>query len=214
MGFLDGGGISWTMTDNHINTSSLNFYRPDALSDTKPAMSKHWRQKWNIYGCWCSVCIDVKGATSKAIDSCWNHVKDDQDGSAFACVSLCQTAAAALHWCGISFSSYLLLLTSLPTVLVGKVMQLVVSVYFHSNFWTNWPLILICLQCFDAVGWAAGRACVRACVRARARVCVYVCVRACVHACVLACVCDTIDLEFLGMYASWPQVAGYWKSWW
>ena len=173
-------------------------------------MSKHWRQKWNIYGCWCSVCIDVKGATSKAIDSCWNHVKDDQDGSAFACVSLCQTAAAALHWCGISFSSYLLLLTSLPTVLVGKVMRLVVSVYFHSNFWTNWPLILICLQCFDAVGWAAGRACVRACVHAR----VYVCVRACVRACVPACVCDTIDLEFLGMYASWPQVAGYWKSWW
>jgi len=27
-------------------------------------------------------------------------------------------------------------------------------------------------------------------------------VRACVRACVLACVCDTIDLEFLGMYAS------------
>jgi len=24
-------------TDNHTNTSSLNFYRPDALSDTQPA---------------------------------------------------------------------------------------------------------------------------------------------------------------------------------
>jgi len=27
--------------DNHINTSSLNFYRPDALPDTQPAASKH-----------------------------------------------------------------------------------------------------------------------------------------------------------------------------
>jgi len=38
MGFCDGSGISWTscaslQTDNHTNTSSLNFYRPDALSD-------------------------------------------------------------------------------------------------------------------------------------------------------------------------------------
>ena len=39
MGLWDGCGISWTTckqsaltTDNHINTSSLNFYRPDALS--------------------------------------------------------------------------------------------------------------------------------------------------------------------------------------
>ena len=31
-------------TDNHTNTSSLNFYRPDALPDAQP---KHWRQ--NIY---------------------------------------------------------------------------------------------------------------------------------------------------------------------
>jgi len=28
-------------TDNHTNTSSLNFYRLDALSDTKPTASKH-----------------------------------------------------------------------------------------------------------------------------------------------------------------------------
>jgi len=31
-------------TDNHTNTSSLNFYRPDALPDTQPTASKHWRQ--------------------------------------------------------------------------------------------------------------------------------------------------------------------------
>jgi len=31
-------------TDNQTSTSVLNFYRPDALPDVKPAMSKHWRQ--------------------------------------------------------------------------------------------------------------------------------------------------------------------------
>jgi len=30
-------------TDNHTNTSSLNFYRPDALPDAQPVVSKHWR---------------------------------------------------------------------------------------------------------------------------------------------------------------------------
>ena len=28
-------------TDNHTNTSSLSFYRPDALSDAQPTVSKH-----------------------------------------------------------------------------------------------------------------------------------------------------------------------------
>jgi len=28
-------------TDNHTNTSSLNFYRPDALHATQPTVSKH-----------------------------------------------------------------------------------------------------------------------------------------------------------------------------
>jgi len=32
-------------TDNHTNTSSLNFYRPDALPDAQPTVSKHRRQK-------------------------------------------------------------------------------------------------------------------------------------------------------------------------
>ena len=31
-------------TDNHTNTSSLNFYRPGALLDAQPTVSKHWRQ--------------------------------------------------------------------------------------------------------------------------------------------------------------------------
>ena len=30
-------------TDNDTNTSSLNFYRPDALPDAQPTVSKHWR---------------------------------------------------------------------------------------------------------------------------------------------------------------------------
>ena len=28
-------------TDNHINTSPLNFYRPGALPDAQPTVSKH-----------------------------------------------------------------------------------------------------------------------------------------------------------------------------
>jgi len=32
-------------TDNHTNTSSLNFYRPDALPDAQPTVSKYWRHK-------------------------------------------------------------------------------------------------------------------------------------------------------------------------
>jgi len=32
-------------TDNDdASTSSLNFYRPDALSDAQATVSKHWRQ--------------------------------------------------------------------------------------------------------------------------------------------------------------------------
>jgi len=30
-------------TDNHASNSSLNFYRPDALSDAQPTVLKHWR---------------------------------------------------------------------------------------------------------------------------------------------------------------------------
>jgi len=51
IGFGDGSGISWTIyeiictsslqIDNHTNTSSLNFYRPDALPDAQPTVSKH-----------------------------------------------------------------------------------------------------------------------------------------------------------------------------
>ena len=31
-------------TDHHASTSSLNFYRPDALRDAQPTVSQHRRQ--------------------------------------------------------------------------------------------------------------------------------------------------------------------------
>ena len=31
------------LTNNHASTSSLNFYEPDALPDSYPTASKHWR---------------------------------------------------------------------------------------------------------------------------------------------------------------------------
>ena len=41
-------------TDNHANTSSLNFYRPDALPDAQPTVSKHWRHTaLEQYGIYC-----------------------------------------------------------------------------------------------------------------------------------------------------------------
>ena len=49
MEFWDGGGIRWTICkqsaprSRHIttsNTSTLNFYRPDALLDAQPTVSK------------------------------------------------------------------------------------------------------------------------------------------------------------------------------
>jgi len=66
MGFWDGSGISFVVNkflslslsqldhmhtvctllqrDNYANTSSLNFYRPDALPDAQPTVSLHCRQ--------------------------------------------------------------------------------------------------------------------------------------------------------------------------
>jgi len=35
-------------TDNHASTSSLNFYRPDTLTDTQPTVSKQWTQTTGI----------------------------------------------------------------------------------------------------------------------------------------------------------------------
>ena len=44
-------------TDNHTNTSSLNFYRPVVLPDPRPTVSKHWRQihdRFKYKRCWIS----------------------------------------------------------------------------------------------------------------------------------------------------------------
>ena len=51
MRFWNGSGISWTICrqsaprsrHNHTNTSSLNFYSPDALLDSHPTVLEHWR---------------------------------------------------------------------------------------------------------------------------------------------------------------------------
>ena len=40
---LDHMQTIWHQTDNHTNTISFSFYRPDALSDAQPTLSKHWR---------------------------------------------------------------------------------------------------------------------------------------------------------------------------
>jgi len=53
MVFGDGSGISWTkqtirtslQTDNHTNTSSLNFFRPDALPDAQSNSVKALKAK-------------------------------------------------------------------------------------------------------------------------------------------------------------------------
>jgi len=53
-------------------------------------------------------------------------------------------------WFHQPFTTHLLL----PTMLARKVINFIVSVHpFIFNFWTAY-----CLQCIDAVGWAAGRA--------------------------------------------------------
>jgi len=54
----DDGVLAWHMqticaslqADNH-NTSSLNFYRLDAVANAQPTVSKHWRQCW----VWCGL---------------------------------------------------------------------------------------------------------------------------------------------------------------
>ena len=60
-GVLECNDISWTImqtictslqTDNHTNTSPPNFYRPGALPDAQPTVSKHWRPDYltnNVY---------------------------------------------------------------------------------------------------------------------------------------------------------------------
>ena len=49
-------------TDNHTNTASLNFYRPDALPGAQPTVSKHWRQRGrHMRGSWKQNTRDTRG---------------------------------------------------------------------------------------------------------------------------------------------------------
>jgi len=36
--------IICTLLQRDVSTSTLNSYRPDAVPDTRPTVSKHWRQ--------------------------------------------------------------------------------------------------------------------------------------------------------------------------
>jgi len=53
IGFLDAvasagpyaNNLHLAQTDNHINISSLNVYRPDALPDAQPTVSRHGKHR-------------------------------------------------------------------------------------------------------------------------------------------------------------------------
>jgi len=61
MGFWDGSGFSWTICKQPAPHSrqtttptpdQLTFYRPDALPDAQPTVSKHWLhvdKAWSIW---------------------------------------------------------------------------------------------------------------------------------------------------------------------
>ena len=60
-------------TDNHINTSLLNFCRPDDLPDDQPTVSKHWRQHR-----WCNKNVTVTNEPGELLPwlwSWWQHHK-------------------------------------------------------------------------------------------------------------------------------------------
>ena len=54
----EGGGDNWTTgaisraklhsNHHHQQTNIQFFYRPDALPDAQPTVSKHWREKYHI----------------------------------------------------------------------------------------------------------------------------------------------------------------------
>jgi len=45
---LDHMQTIWHQTDNHTSTSSLNFYKPDALPDAQPTVSKRGMEVVNL----------------------------------------------------------------------------------------------------------------------------------------------------------------------
>jgi len=55
-------------TDNHTNTSSLTFYRPDALPDAQPTVSKHWRHThWRHITCNQTLSSEISGVVRAGI---------------------------------------------------------------------------------------------------------------------------------------------------
>jgi len=67
-------------TDNHTNTSSLNFYRPDALPDILRTVSKHWRAQCSPHSSlnrcpqspeWVGIDRHDKYVSKRPCGSCW-----------------------------------------------------------------------------------------------------------------------------------------------
>jgi len=85
---LDHVEIIWHtsfQTDIHSSTSSLNFfYRPDALPDVQPTVSKHWRQKalkagstWKTVEKWVCFANELERQGRTHLSAHFNEVTSD-----------------------------------------------------------------------------------------------------------------------------------------
>jgi len=91
---LDHMQITCTLlqTDNHASTSPLSFYRSDALPDTQPTASKHWRQNANYTikfqfnqvkkKTWCSHCPG-RGLQSRTVFQAHDSRASGQDAQSY-----------------------------------------------------------------------------------------------------------------------------------
>ena len=92
-------------TDNHTNTSSLNFYRPDALSDAQPTVSKHWRQQESV-----NLSSQILGSLS-FFDKCLFQLLNAFSQFSGALVSTSKFVASGrvrlhLRWCSLGQSGF------------------------------------------------------------------------------------------------------------
>ena len=64
----------WTslQTDNHTNTSSLDFYRLDALRDAQPTVTMHWRNTFTYFLLLLLITCLLKSVHTTRVDGpCW-----------------------------------------------------------------------------------------------------------------------------------------------
>ena len=83
-------------TDNHTNTSSLNFCRPNALSDAQPTVSKHWRQKTAKSRQFLKSHVTGRWGIYKCIRRCSLSWVGD---------NICHCCAVMTLWCGIRYDT-------------------------------------------------------------------------------------------------------------